>query len=157
MKMLSPKQDREYSEIYNVSRKYIPYTWLASIGLKNVHREKFTYVLMGYGIPIVMSISVLFISYVWRSYPDKTPFYLVFLVIVAFSAWLGGLKSGWLTTGIIAAGAILFFFSPLPIAVFLVSGITISFLIDISLRANTIQKLNKQEEVYAQTFIELHN
>ncbi|HZJ18719.1 MAG TPA: HAMP domain-containing sensor histidine kinase, partial [Patescibacteria group bacterium] len=141
--------------LYNYSKRQISYK-----------RQLVRYLLIFwtntlFGILIYFSIDL------FKTYPDRTPFYLFFLIIVALSAILGGLYSALLTTGIISLEAYFlfraFYKTDLDLTlyiqlVFFTGGaIIISYLINLIKETKEITKLKQQEKMYASTFIQLHD
>src|SRR5680860_171503 len=141
--------------LYNYSKRQISYK-----------RQLVRYLLIFwtntlFGILIYFSIDL------FKTYPDRTPFYLFFLIIVALSAILGGLYSALLTTGIISLEAYFLFrafyktYLDLTLYIQLVfftgGAIIISYLINLIKETKEITKLKQQEKMYASTFIQLHD
>lgn len=169
MKKNSLKKNSQYIYLYNYSQKYIPYTWLDKIGLKNINRENLAQFFICYLIPTLLSSLTIFISYELRFYLDKTVFYLIYLLLVVFCTWLGGIRAGIITTTIITIGAAFIFklFNNqqygislellLQNIIFIISAISSSFLISLALKTNQIVTLKNKERVYAQTFTDLHD
>ncbi len=160
--------NKVYSNLYKYSQKHIPYKWIGWIGLKNLSREQIGNFIIRYGLSLIIGITALFINYLFRFYPDKTLLYMIFLSLSVLSAWYGGLNTGIFTTTIIALGI---FFIPesldryylpnvdllIKLAIFVISSLIISFLIDPAGKTNEIKKLKRQQKEYAENFIKLHD
>ncbi len=167
MEKNSPKYNQAYDWLRNYSQKYTPYKWLYKIGFKNIEQEKITYFSSRYGLSFILILSALFISYIFKFYPDKSPFYMIYLIFVVLSAWHGGFKTGIFTAGAISTG--LYFLTKsiwqyglgaglIPqLTIFISSAIIISFFVDLARKTNEIKKLKRQEKVYAQKFLDLHS
>ncbi|MBI2028578.1 MAG: HAMP domain-containing histidine kinase [Candidatus Levybacteria bacterium] len=159
------EQDKLYSRLYSYSKKYIPYKWLGKLGLDNINQQQITHLLTSYGLPVVLSTIALLTTYIFKFYPDKIPFYMLYSIFVALSSWYGGLGGGVLTTGIIASGVVFFLSSNIQYELtgslligllsFIVSAVTVSFLIGTARRTNEIKKFKEQEKAYSQTFTQL--
>jgi len=151
------KQENLYSRLYNYSKKYIPYKWLAKIGFKNINKEKLIYLFSSYGLPSILSILAIFLSYASNLYIGKIPLYMLYFVFAAISSWYGGLKAGILAIVVIVIGVS--FILPdnviLELISFAVSAIIVSYLIDLARRTNEIRKFKEKEELYSQTFTQL--
>ncbi len=168
MKKDSPKYNKAYSSLSDYSKKYTPHKWLKKVGFKNIDRQQLVFVFSRLGFSLLVSLSALFTSYVFKFYPDKTPFFMIYLVFVAMSAWYGGLKSGVFTASIIAIGAffllrsvnewyVLSFGLFLQLGSFMAGSVFISFLINRVWQTIEIKNLKRKEKVYAQTFTALHD
>lgn len=141
--------------LYNYSKRQISYK-----------RQLVRYLLI-FGSNTLFGILIYFSIDLFKTYPDRTPFYLFFLIIVALSAILGGLYSALLTTGIISLEAYFlfraFYKTDLDLTlyiqlVFFTGGaIIISYLINLIKETKEITKLKQQEKTYASTFIQLHD
>lgn len=157
------KQDKLYSRLYNYSRKYIPYKWLVKIGLKNVNQEQLTYLFTTYGLSVILGALAFLITHIFKFYPDKTPFYMLYFTLVAVSSWYGRLRGAILTTTIIATEAFFLLYDNmqyelsalLGLISFVISALVVCFLIDFARGTNEIKKFKEQEKLYSQTFTQL--
>ncbi len=141
--------------LYNYSKRQISYK-----------RQLVRYLLI-FGSNTLFGILIYFSIDLFKTYPDRAPFYLFFLIIVALSAILGGLYSALLTTGIISLEAYFlfraFYKTDLDLTlyiqlVFFTGGaIIIIYLINLIKETKEITKLKQQEKTYASTFIQLHD
>jgi len=143
-----------FSQVYNYSKKRISYK-----------RNFFRYFII-IGSNVLVGIFIYFATDLFKTYPDKTPFYLFFLIIVGFSTFFGGLYSAYLTTGIISLEAYFLFrvfyktdldlTLYIQLAFFIIGAFIISHLLDMIKENSEVKKLKKQEEVYAQAFVLLN-
>ncbi len=141
--------------LYNYSKRQISYK-----------RQLVRYLLI-FGSNTLFGILIYFLIDLFKTYPDKAPFYLFFLIIVALSVVLGGLYSALLTTGIISLEAYFIFRAfyktnldltlYIQLAFFIGGAIIISYLINLIKETKEITKLKQQEKTYASTFIQLHD
>ncbi|MDP3987658.1 MAG: HAMP domain-containing sensor histidine kinase, partial [Candidatus Levybacteria bacterium] len=141
--------------IYNYSKRQISYK-----------RQLIRYLLI-FGFNTLFGILIYFLIDLFKTYPDRAPFYLFFLIIVALSVILGGLYSALLTTGIISLEAYFIFRAfyktnldltlYIQLTFFIGGSIIISYLINLIKETNEVTKLKQQEKTYARTFIQLHD
>lgn len=154
MKNSSHFKDKLFN-LYNYSKRQISYK-----------RQVVRYLLI-FGSNAFFGILIYFSIDIFKTYPDKTPFYLFFLIIVALSAILGGLYSALLTTGIISLEAYFLFRTfyktdsdltlYIQLAFFICGTLIISYLINIITETNEVTKFKQQEKTYARTLIQLHD
>lgn len=155
-----------YNRIYDYSKKHEPYKFLHKTGI-TLTPQKFSEYMVVVGMNVFFGILVYSLIYFCKWYPDKTPLYLLFLLLVVCSLILAGLKSAFITIGIISLETYLLFrpyFSfGLDLALFIqliffiTSSIIISFFIFRVKESKEINTLKKQEENYSRAFIQLHD
>lgn len=102
-----------------------------------------------------------------KTFPDKVPLFLTFFIMVALSAFLGGIYSAFFTTAVISLETylILNYFtkneldltSLTQIAFFAVCSAIIIYLFHLASKNDELKKLRGQENKYARAFIELHD
>ena len=141
--------------LYNYSKRLISY------------KRQLVRHLLIFGSNTLFGILIYFSIDLFKTYPDRAPFYLFFLIIVALSAFLGGLYSALLTTGIISLEAYFLFRAfyktdldltlYIQLTFFTGGAIIISYLINLIKETKEITKLKQQEKTYASTFIQLHD
>ncbi len=141
--------------LYNYSKRQISY------------KRQLTGYFIIFGSNALFGIFIYFSIDLFKTYPDKTPFYLFFLIIVAFSAILGGLYSALLTTGIISFEAYFLFRAfyntsldvtlYIQLAFFSAGAIIISVLVYLIKENRIVKKLREQEKTYERTFIQLYD
>ncbi len=150
-----PNFKEEFINLYNYSKRQIS------------HKRQLVRYIFIFGSNTLLGILIYFSIYLFKTYPDKVPFYLFFLIIVALSAFLGGLYSALLTTGIISLEAYFLFrvfyktdldlTLYIQLAFFISGAVFISYLINLIKQTNEATKLKQQEETYARTLIQLHD
>ncbi|MDO8487005.1 MAG: HAMP domain-containing sensor histidine kinase [Candidatus Curtissbacteria bacterium] len=155
-----------YKRVYNYSKKHRSYKLLGKVAIPLSPQKLLEYI-TALGLNILFGILIFFSVDLLKAYPDKTPFYLLFLIIVAFSAILGGLKSALFTTGIISLEAYLLFRGfyntslditlYIQLASFIAGAIIISILVYLIKEDGEVKKLKEREKMYARTFIKLHD
>lgn len=151
------RENRHYSRLYQYSLRYIPYSWLSKLGLNQINPNAIKNFLNTYGFAVLVGLLIYFPTSMYNSIPDKTLFYLMYLMLVGWSAWLGRLYGAFLTTTIITA-QIIFFFKPIEqsqLVVFIITASIISYIIDKSLRSKAVEQLKIDEKIYAQNLMQL--
>lgn len=162
MRKSSPDANKSYASLNNHARQYSSNKWFEKTGMKNISRSDLAQFLNTYILPVIIGVVLYFPSGALKSYPDKTPFYLVYLIVIVFCIGYSGLAAGLFTTGIILV-EILFLFSPLSsqlifnTTLFIGTAFIVCILIDRARQTREIKKLKKQEKIYAQTFTQLHS
>ncbi|MBI2049817.1 HAMP domain-containing histidine kinase [Candidatus Roizmanbacteria bacterium] len=160
-------ESKTYIRLYTYSKKHLPFRLLERVGLSGVDKVSLLSTLTTFGLPLIIGALIYYPSDIFKLYPDKTPFYLIYTVLVAFSVWFGGLTTGIITTGIISIESFFLFRPPLndaevtgifttQLALFAGSGIILSFLINFARRTQEIEKLKQREKTYAQNLAKLH-
>lgn len=161
MEELASKKTRQYRNLFNYSLQYTPFRWAQKLGLDHMHKNSLFQFSLSYILPALTSLLVLFISYFFVSYVNTTQFFLGYIVIVAFCAWVGGLPAGLIAIVILTIGAIgIFgqsFSSILSSITFLIGALCVSWIIDVSRKTREVQQLQQKEKTYATTFVDLHN
>ncbi len=147
-------KNKLYKLVYNYSKKHNSYKFLGKISI-------------ALGTNTLFGILIYFLVDLFKAYPDKTPFYILFLIVVALSAILSGLKSAFLTTGVISLEAYLLFRTfyntgfdvalYIQLAFFIAGAIVINVLIYLIKENKIVKKLKEQEKAYARAFIQLHD
>ncbi|MDP3974016.1 MAG: HAMP domain-containing sensor histidine kinase [Candidatus Daviesbacteria bacterium] len=160
MKNSPNAQRRRYSRLYAYSKRYIPYRTLQKIGLEDITEDKILNSFIPYGFSIVSSLLILYLTYSTNFFPEETSFYTLYLILILLSASIGGINSALLSTAIISVGA--FFMisdanSLIQFIFFIIGASVISFVVDGIRQTNTINRLKKQEKIYAQSFVKLQN
>lgn len=156
------KQKRAYRLLNNNASHYIPFKWLNSIGINKINHDNLTRFLINYFLPLTLGVFIYFIFNIYGSSFDKIFFYFFYLIIIAFCVSFGGLLTGLITTLIILS-EIFFIFnisinqSLIETALFTITAIIISILINHARKTKEIKKLKKLEKIYAQTFTDLHS
>lgn len=155
-----------YKRVYNYSKKHRSYKFLSKTGL-TLSPQKLSKYTTALGFNTLFGILIYFSVDLFKAYPDKTPFYLLFLIIVAFSTILGGLKSALLTTGVISLEAYFLFRNLynvsldlalyIQLAFFIAGASIISVLVYLIKENSEVKKLKEQEKMYARAFIQLHD
>lgn len=147
MKENSNAKENLYQELGSYSKKYTS---------KKLLKDPLT----KYLFCVLLSLFALFLSPYLSQFGDKSPFYIFFITIVALSTVVAGSKPAILTTAFIALGTFLQSITstdPLytQTAFFVAGSFAVIFLVDWALKASEVDKLVKQEKIYAEAFIRL--
>ncbi len=147
--------EKLFNQIYNYSKKQVSYK-------RNLSRY-----LIVLGSNAFFGILIFFSFDAFKTYPDKTPFYLFFLTTVVVSAALGGLYSGLLTMGIASLGAYFLLRTAyltmfdlslyIQVTFFIGGAIIINYLINLIKRTDEVTLLKEQGKKNADTFIQLND
>lgn len=163
-----PVHGKLFDKLYAYAQQFIPYPWLKKVGLRNITPYRITSFFITYGFSIAMAIIVFFVSYLFTKYLDHTPFYLFFLLSVILSVWVGGKRAGALNILLTSFEAYVLFMPYyhntkrsyllfIYLGIYIAGGILVGYLFDIVRKSGEIKKLKKQQEMYTQAFIKLHN
>lgn len=155
-----------HGRLYAYSKKYEPFKFLRKIGI-TLSPQKFSEYVIVLCINIIFGIITYFLVDFCKTYPDKSPFYLLFLTIVISSAVLGGLRSAFLTAVTISLETYfifsLYYSSWLDIRLyiqflfFIFVSIIISALIFRTNESKEVRRLKEHERSYARALIQLHD
>lgn len=152
-----------YSRIYTYSKKYRPYNSLRKIGI-TLTPQKFSRYILIIGMNMFFGILAYVLVYFFTWYLDKTPLYLLFFIVAVSSAIFGGMKSAFLTIGIISLEVYLFMRLSTGLNItlytqlifFIISSVVVSILINSRKENKEVKKLKEHEKNYARAFIQLH-
>lgn len=146
------------NSLYEYSRKFIPFKWLDTLGFIDISQDSITNLFIEYILPILLGVMIIPITYLSNFFPDKTPFYITNLVIIAAYTRFGGLRAALILTGFIAAEAFLLFKSSdllIQLIFFVGSSVLVSYIVNKARQMNTVRKLKIQEKIYAQAYVKL--
>ncbi len=148
------------SALYEYSRKYLPFKWLNKLGVKNVNKNNITDFFAECILPVLLAFGTGIFTYFLKFFPDKIPFYIVYLVLIASYTWLVGLKGGLILTGLVGIDVFLFLKSPdlLIRLIFFLGGSTfLSYVVDRASQMSVVKKLRQREKLYAQSYVKLQD
>ncbi len=148
------------SALYEYSRKYLPFKWLNKLGVKNVNKNNITDFFAECILPVLLAFGTSIFTYFLKFFPDKIPFYIVYLVLIASYTWLVGLKGGLILTGLVGIDVFLFLKSPdlLIRLIFFLGGSTfLSYVVDRASQMSVVKKLRQREKLYAQSYVKLQD
>lgn len=153
--------------LYEYSKKYLPYKFLSKLPVAKLTPKKFK------GYSIIITANVFFAAFAYllidlsKTSLDKVPIFLTCFILVALSAFLGGIYSALFTTAIISFETYLVYgnfteaeldlISFSQIIFFTTGAIIISFLFHLVRDNAQVKTLREQEKRYARSFIELHD
>lgn len=138
-------QKKSYTKLYTYSKKYISHRWLN--------------IFITYGFSITVSVVAYFVTPLVKLYPDKTPIFIFYLILVLLCGGIGGLSPALLATIIISVVAFFKFGIGLSLEIvfFIIGAVVASLLIDSIRRTNIINRLKRQEKSYALSLVQLHD
>lgn len=154
----SAPQKEPYPSLYSYSQQFTPSRFLEKVGIKNVTKKSFTKFLFAFLFCLVACTVSLFVSFLLQDYPDKSPIYMYYLLLVVLTTAISGTPAGLLITVVLALEALFFFRGDALIfqeIFFIVSSFLIILIIDRIGSNAEINSLRKKQKVYAESFVAL--